>query len=518
MPHRHLSFLRAIGCILSLSIGLDAHAQITSLEVELVTVHSGFVGNSDLTGMSTYRVVAHVSSADDYIGAVYGNQSNPCVLSSTTNFFQHPAGGSFGTDLNIFFLGILPDLNYDSWLTIGLETAPMGSSEEGISSIGMGVELEAFETGLDFLLNSTIGGSWFVLPGSSNGIAGENLTVLLAQVTTDGLLSGTFNVQCFIEGDPFNEQILTATFAAGAPGCTDLQACNYDEEANADDGTCWFPESGYDCDGACLLDADGDGTCDPFEISGCVDPLGCNYVEGVTDEVACIYAEEFYDCDGICLTDSDGDGVCNALEISGCQDSEACNFSAAATDDDGSCWYALTHRDCDGACVNDMDGDGVCDEEEILGCTDPEADNYQSDATDDNGGCEFGGCMDAEACNFDSQANVPEECTFADAGYDCQGTCLLDGDGDGVCDEFEVAGCTNSLAENYDAAATDDDGSCEIFAASYCGTGTVWDSLLGQCIGTGPGEASCIGDFDEDGYRTTGDLLTFLSVFGEECE
>ena len=516
MLHRHLCLLRTIAFALVFFIVVEAPAQITSLEVELVTVHSGPVGNSDLTGMSTYRVMAILSSSDDYIGAVYGNQVDPCSVMSTTSFYQHPAGGSFGTDLNIFFLGILPDLNYDSWLTIGLETAPMGSSEEGISSIGMGAELEAFESGLDFLLNSTVGGSWFVLPGSSNGIAGDDLSVLLAQVTTDGLLSGTFNVQCFIGGDPFNEQILTANFAAGAPGCTDLDACNYDEAANADDGSCWFAETGYGCDGACLSDTDGDGICDPFEIEGCTDPLSCNYAEGVTDEVTCLYAQEFFDCDGACLSDQDGDGVCDGLEVSGCLDMEACNYSAAATEDDGSCWFALPHRDCDGACINDLDGDGVCDEEEILGCTDLEADNFATDATDDDGSCAYGGCMESEACNFDPQANVPEACTFAEAGYDCSGICLTDMDGDGICDEFEVAGCTNILAENYDPLATDEDGSCSVLASSYCGAGTVWDALLGQCIGTG--EPECIGDFDQDGARTTTDLLTFLSVFGENCE
>ena len=36
----------------------------------------------------------------------------------------------------------------------------------------------------------------------------------------------------------------------------------------------------------------------------------------------------------------------------------------------------------------------------------------------------------------------------------------FDADGDGVCDELEVAGCTDSSAFNYDSSATDDDGSC----------------------------------------------------------
>ena len=29
-------------------------------------------------------------------------------------------------------------------------------------------------------------------------------------------------------------------------------------------------------------------------------------------------------------------------------------------------------------------------------------------------------------------------------GYDCDGDCLVDTDGDGICDQFEIAGCTDA--------------------------------------------------------------------------
>ena len=44
------------------------------------------------------------------------------------------------------------------------------------------------------------------------------------------------------------------------------RACNYDEDATLDDGSCEFPGSGLDCDGICLNDADGDGVCDADEL------------------------------------------------------------------------------------------------------------------------------------------------------------------------------------------------------------------------------------------------------------
>ena len=42
--------------------------------------------------------------------------------------------------------------------------------------------------------------------------------------------------------------------------------------------------------------------------------------------------------------------------------------------------------------------------------------------------------------------------------YNCAGECLSDSDGDGICDELEIAGCMAALG-NYDIAATDDDAS-----------------------------------------------------------
>ena len=39
--------------------------------------------------------------------------------------------------------------------------------------------------------------------------------------------------------------------------------------------------------------------------------------------------------------------------------------------------------------------------------------------------------------------------------------CLNDADEDGVCDEFEIDGCTEPNACNFSDVATEDDGTCE---------------------------------------------------------
>ena len=56
----------------------------------------------------------------------------------------------------------------------------------------------------------------------------------------------------------------------------------------------------------------------------------------LTSDDSCEYAEDGYDCDGVCLNDADGDGVCDEFEIAGCQDDSACNYNADATDSDDS--------------------------------------------------------------------------------------------------------------------------------------------------------------------------------------
>ena len=63
----------------------------------------------------------------------------------------------------------------------------------------------------------------------------------------------------------------TATLVLQVLGCTDPTACNYDEYANEDDDSCYFPLYAYDCDGNCINDVNDNGICDELEIAGCTD-------------------------------------------------------------------------------------------------------------------------------------------------------------------------------------------------------------------------------------------------------
>ena len=103
-----------------------------------------------------------------------------------------------------------------------------------------------------------------------------------------------------------------------------------------------------------------------------------------------------------------------------------------------------------------------------------------------NGMCdnaEVAGCLDINACNFNSQAIMDDgNCTYAEGLYDCNGACVDDVDGDGICDALETEGCTSSNACNYVASATDDDGSCEFPETYYDCNGNCQNDTDGDGI------------------------------------
>ncbi|MGB0463190.1 MAG: hypothetical protein ACPGOX_09175, partial [Flavobacteriales bacterium] len=179
---------------------------------------------------------------------------------------------------------------------------------------------------------------------------------------------------------------------------------------------------------------------------------------------------------------------------------------------------------------NDADDDGVCDANEVTGCTDPTACNYDSDPTtdtdntlctyvdgicetcenglivdndtDNDGVCdaaEIPGCQDAAACNYNASATDSDgSCVFVDGvcetcSGETDGTGTIvdnDADDDGVCDANEVTGCTDATACNYDATPTTDTDNTLCIYATGC------ETCSGQTDGTG---TVVDNDADDDG-------------------
>ena len=91
----------------------------------------------------------------------------------------------------------------------------------------------------------------------------------------------------------------------------------------------------------------------------------------------------------------------------------------------------------------------------------------------------FGGCTDQLACNYDIDATEEDgSCEYLDGICEsCVEGVIIDNDldNDGICDEDEIAGCTDQLACNYNIDASDDDGSCYSLTATISQNG---DSLI----------------------------------------
>ena len=105
----------------------------------------------------------------------------------------------------------------------------------------------AFDEGSNLDISSPIGGGWYILPSSVNGVSGDDQKVLIL-VNTAGEISGQFFIQIFPEGD--QSQLIESSFgfaqiSCGVDGCTDQAACNYDIDATSDDGTCTYAAANF---------------------------------------------------------------------------------------------------------------------------------------------------------------------------------------------------------------------------------------------------------------------------------
>ena len=399
------------------------------LELRTIVEHT----SGDLMGMTTYRVHLHTENSTDFISAVSGDSANTMSLLTTSDFYQNPFGGAFSASINPLLYPSFPSLQYDSWLTIG--------AVDNSSSVDfIGADFIGFEAGDNLVIDSPVGSIWFLLNGDVDGLPLDDGTVLLAQLTTDGQVSGNMYIQVFPEGSQGDYFFLNLPIG----------------------GDCTLSE---------------------------VNP-------------ACTYpTSEIVDCDGVCLNDEDGDGVCDGEEVGGCQDASACNFDEAATDDDGSCLEldecgvcggtGIPAGDCDcegnqedaigvcgGTCILDADQDGVCDTNEVPGCTDTNACNYDFAATDDDGSCLSedacgicGGPGDIYECGC---SDIPEgdcDCNGnqEDALNVCGGDCAADADQDGVCDDvddcigtLDICGVCNGPGEVYECGCADiPEGDCD---------------------------------------------------------
>jgi hypothetical protein len=226
----------------------SSQAQVSSITVEAFYTDNGSVAGYP-AGHTTYRIYANTQNASDRVTTVSGSALNPMALSVTgSGIWNYNAGGVAGDALPCIIFNSQPLAQYDSYLTIGVNcnndgaANPIYTAEDGAQTW----QTEAFNTAPygdgNFVVNSTIGGTWFVLPDNPNASAGSDLKILLAQITTDGDVCGTFNLQEFPNGSAAVYSTFSFSNITGCvPGCDDNNALNFDPLATYNDGTCLLP-------------------------------------------------------------------------------------------------------------------------------------------------------------------------------------------------------------------------------------------------------------------------------------
>ena len=417
-----------------------------------------------------------------YVSAVAGDQSLPCAGVDPSNNLRlttmlHAPDGVFNTTLNpswnasglsTAFLGVFPELAFDSFATIGL-SGPASEAPDANAADPSFVGDE--QTTPDFLtfFNSSGAqnfemqdGAWYITPVSADqAMADENGRCLIGQLSSTGPIQGQLIVQILdsdLEGSNtgdgevarynFHGPGMFQGFTSGYSvaygfqslmcfptcGCDDSYASNYIPWVELGVDTCE-----YDC-----TDEDEDGICD--EVDDCVGEYdSCGVCNGPGAVLACgctDVPEGDCDCEGSqldvlgvcgggCLSDQNGNGVCDDIEVFGCTYELGENYSLEATIDDGSCIFP-----CEGAVninVFDWDGDYAVTVTDFLMMLSVYGDvDVDLDGIWDSGDL----CVDTNACNYATDPSEP--CASLDVLGICGGGCEADEDADGICDDVDT--------------------------------------------------------------------------------
>ncbi len=253
-------------------------------------------------------------------------------------------------------------------------------------------------------------------------------------------------------------------------GCTDDTAFNYDASADCDDGSCiatitgcFDPQGNDPVTGLALssnynyLGTTGAINHDPSV--NVVDNTMCYYFPGCTDSTDLTYYTQTYvtsnglttlmadTCTGVSVVDFD-DGSCSTTTnfIAGCTDDTATNYLQTAVVDDCSCLYPNPI----GGCMDDTVGDNP----DINGdctSTDPATGNVINVGYPNPYGCGAGnGYLSANYYPAANTSSITDPSTGVTTFYSCS-----------------YYGCMDPNADNYDATATIDDGSCVVYGSYY---------------------------------------------------
>ena len=149
------------------------------------------------------------------------------------------------------------------------------------------------------------------------------------------------------------------------PGCNNLNACNFDPNANQYDGSCLFVNAPCNDQLSSTVNDAINTNCECvgiIYIPGCTDNIACNYNPNATvEDASCLYTgNSCNDNNASTFQDAvNASCICSGIEIfEGCTNVAACNFDSNANLDDGSCLViGMPCMDGNPQTVSDIVGD-----------------------------------------------------------------------------------------------------------------------------------------------------------------
>jgi len=301
-----------LGLVSSLICSTAATADLLGLDYRIAGTNALVEGvTEDNWTVEIYAVLPE----GDRLDAVAGNTENNKTVTTSGTFYQNAMGGPTSTSINSAFFPLAPDLEYDSYVTVGALHSD-GYPFANNALLDIGIDWTDFEAGGAV---STTNGTWFVTPADPQGAATlftnaaceDHFGVLIARLTVIGpdAFNQTVYLNALFQGkDPAdNTWQGVADITVAYPTITDCNengvddACDiangtsYDDNGNGMPDECEFP----DCNGNGIDDDQdiADGTSDDCNMNGVPDECemadgDCNG-NGILDE-----CEAFDDCNG----------------------------------------------------------------------------------------------------------------------------------------------------------------------------------------------------------------------------
>ena len=127
----------------------------------------------------------------DKISAVFGNNESPLVINTPDGIYNDAFNSSWNASgINPAFFPFFPDLEYDSFATIGLDgpaAGLAGAEDPSLFRMLLSPTVSGyFQTGgTELNVNTLTGASWYVLNTAANALPTDGRW-LVAQITTTG--------------------------------------------------------------------------------------------------------------------------------------------------------------------------------------------------------------------------------------------------------------------------------------------------------------------------------------------